>query len=203
MDPFDIWVTYVRMKLHFRSQMEYFRYDGVVNTLTIDAYRKRKDRGLFERIYKKYGDESKQFLLSSFVGLKHNPADLYVYDMLDDTHYEEQWARFRRVSSSLSRTLRHDLIKCLRKAKTLKSAMRPDNGVPILLRMVASYDINIETYVMLNKVIPINETYKRKFEIDPRVQKICSTADSYAPFVQVDEDAIKQIIRDTSAIEKC
>lgn len=202
MNPYDVWVTYLRLKLHFQSKMDYFKYNHS-STWPIDAFQKRKDRQLFERICKKYGDDSKRFLLSAFVALKTNPADLYIHEVLDDSHYDEQWIRFQAAEASLSRTLKQDLTLCLRKTPdgSLKTAMRPDNGIPMILRRTANYDVNIETYVMLNKVIPINETYKRKFEIDPRVQKICSTADSYAPFVQVDENAIKQIIRETSATE--
>lgn len=204
MKPYDVWVTYLRLKLHFQSQVGYFDYDGALKTLSLDAYQKRKDRQLFERISKKYGDDSKRFLLSTFVALKTNPSDLYIHEILDDPHYDEQWVRFQKVEASLSRALRMDLTTCLRKTSdgSLKTAMRPDNDIPMLLRRTATYDLNIESYVMINKVIPINETYRKTFNIDPRVQKICTTASSYAPFVQVDTDVVKRIIKEVSESEK-
>lgn len=203
MNPYDVWVTYLRLKLHFQSKMGYFDYDVAPKTLSIDAYQKRTDRQLFERIYKKYGDDSKRFLLSAFVALKTNPADLYVHEILDDPHYDEQWIRFQAAEASLSRTLKQDLTACLRKTPdgSLKTAMRPDNGIPMILRRTANYEFNIESYVLINMVIPINETYRKTFAIDPRVQKICTTASSYAPFLQFDGGVVKRIIKDVSEVE--
>lgn len=202
--PFDVWIMYLRLKLHFSGTLGYFDYDGAPKGMSIDAYRKRHDRHFFERIWEEYGTDSKRFLLSSFVALKRSPSELYVHEMLEDVHYEEQWKRFQKVENGLSKSFQTDLQKLIRKdkQKSLKNCIRPaGSSLPLLLRRVHSFDFNIESYVILNKVVKVNGLYQKEYTIDPRTGRLCSIAESYAPFIQIDERKVKQIIQEVSELE--
>lgn len=197
--PFSVWKMYLLLKLHFKGNMDYFRYNGESKSLSIDAFTTRKDRQFFERIHKKYKDDSKKFLLSCFVSLKRNPGDLYVHEMLDDEQYEEQWKRFQKVEVSLSRTFREDLVKLIRKSSTkdLKETLRAEENTPsLLLKQMFVGSFNIESYVILNKIVPVNQRYKTLFPYDPRVQNITNVCQFYDPFVNVDTEQSKQILRE-------
>lgn len=202
--PVSIWRMYLALKLHFKGNMDYFKYGGKANTLSVDAFLKRKDRGLFERIYKRHKGDSKRFLLSCFVSLKRNPQDLYIHEMLDDEHYEESWKRFLRVESSLSNTFKTDILALLRKTKDgcIKTAIKPEQDMPQLLRMLFMGSINVETYVMLNKIVPFNELYRKTYPYDPRVQILCTVCKYYDPFLNIDLCQVKKILSELSEQEK-
>lgn len=202
--PVAIWRTYLSLKLHFKGNMDYFKYGGKTESLTLDAFLKRKDRGFFERIHKRYKEDYKRFLLSCFVSLKRNPGDLYVHEMLDDEHYEESWKRFLRVESSLSNTFKTDLLNLLRKTKDgcVKTSIRPTEEMPVLLKMVFVGSFNIESYVILNKIVPFNELYRNEYPYDPRVQILCNVCKYYDPFLNVDLQQVQTILKDLSEQER-
>lgn len=202
--PFDVWVMYLRLKLHFKCQAEYFDY-SIIPNFTRDAYLNRRDRRFFERIWDKYGKDSHRFMLSCFVGLKVTPGDMYVHTMLDDPHYEKMWTRYQSVEDSLINQFRKDLTQLIRKdkSKSLKNAIRKDDKrLPFLLRRVLTYDFAIESYVILNSVLPVNDLYSRDYEMDPRVSRVCRTAERYAPFIRISESLVKQTLKEICALEQ-
>lgn len=193
---------YVSLKLHFKGTMDYFKYGGNSNSLSLDAFINRKDRHFFERIYNTHKEDSKRFLLSSFVSLKRNPSDLYVHEILEDEHYEKSWRRFQRVESVLSLTFREDLTKLVRMAGgDLKKAIRCDGGMSLVLKNMFNGTMNIESYVILNKIVDVNKVYVKEYPYDPRVNILNSVCLGYDPFVQVDLNMVKQIIKDVVSME--
>ena len=202
--PFDVWVMYLRLKLHFQGTMGYFDYSGTVKSLTRDAYLVRKDRKFFERMFELYGSDSDRFMLSCFVGLKHQVSELYIYTMLDDTHYEKMWRRFQKVEGSLIEAFRTDLIALLRNdtEHSLKHAIRTeDTRLPLILRRALRYDFGIESYVILNTVVPVNELYLKDYELDPRVGRLCSVAEMYKGFIRIPCELVRKTIKEVCLIE--
>lgn len=201
--PYDVWVFYLRMKLHFRGQVDYFQHN-LSQRFSRDAFCLRRDRVFFERLWEEHRQDSGRFMLSCFVGLKQTSGDIYVRDMLDDEHYQGQWKRFQKAEESLLGSFKNDLMMLLRREPdhTLKSAIKTtDKRLPLLIRRLLTYDFGIESYVILNKVVPVNGLYMKNYELDPRVSRVCSTASRYAPFINIPDDLVKQTIREVSKLE--
>lgn len=64
---FEVYKAYLALKSHFnQSDYDYIKYNGNVSA-SIDSFKRRKDRWHFEKISKKYGSRSFEFLLSNLI----------------------------------------------------------------------------------------------------------------------------------------
>ena len=69
MEPIDVYLMYCAMKAHFhKSNYDYVKYKGKTR-ISRDTFYKRKDRGFFVRLSRKYKSEEeiKNYFLSNFI----------------------------------------------------------------------------------------------------------------------------------------
>lgn len=203
--PYDVWKTFVRLKLHFSGTLDYRNYSGNLTArLTRDAYLKRRDRRLFERLLEEYGSDVNRYMLSCFVGMKQAPSEIVSATIVDTSIYGESWKRFQKVEGNILETFRQDLRETIRRdpTKTLKGAIRSnDKRLPLLLRRVLTYDFNIESFICLNRVVPVNSVYERIYDLDPRVSRLMTISNSYDTFVKIESEVIRDSIREISKME--
>ena len=85
---FDVYKTYLAVKLHFTTDTyDYYKYGGKVNA-TLDSFTKRKDRYFFHKLSTRYGkDDILDFFVSNFLSdskkwignlLQNDGRDVYV-----------------------------------------------------------------------------------------------------------------------------
>ena len=68
MEGFDVFKTYLALKLHFTSKTyDYHKYEGKV-TAKLDTFTKRNDRYFFYKLSKKYkASEIEDFFVANFI----------------------------------------------------------------------------------------------------------------------------------------
>ena len=75
-DPFESYMLYNALKLHFESSYDAVKYNFKSN-VTPSSFFKRKDKYFFAKLAKKYNGELKDFYISQFIN-----TEKYVGDMI-------------------------------------------------------------------------------------------------------------------------
>jgi hypothetical protein len=76
-----------------------------------------------------------------------------------------------------------------------KSAIE-EEGHPLIFKMLMSGEINLETVVIMEKLIPFVDKYKDDFVLD----ELCLLVSKYKPFVRIDKQSVME--KHLNAIQK-
>ena len=150
-DGFDVFKTYLAIKLHFTTDnYDYFDYGGKVNC-KLDTFTKRNDRYFFHKLSKQYD--------------KYNIVDFFVANFLDN---DKKWVgnllekdcktiylNYRRYSDSVNYHFRGDCTNI--NTDFVGHSLSFDDGLsdvrgqhPRLLKLLLSKKVNFQTMVILN-----------------------------------------------------
>ena len=150
-DGFDVFKTYLAIKLHFTTaNYDYFDYGGKVNC-KLDTFTKRNDRYFFHKLSKQYD--------------KYNIVDFFVANFLDN---DKKWVgnllekdgktiylNYRKYSDSVNYHFRGDCTNI--NTDFVSHSLSFDDGLsavrgqhPRLLKLLLSKKINFQTMVILN-----------------------------------------------------
>ena len=67
MTDFEVYRTYLAIKLHFTSDYDYVKYGGKLNA-SVQSYQKRKDQFFFKKLSRVYNKEQvEHFFVSNFI----------------------------------------------------------------------------------------------------------------------------------------
>lgn len=158
MDSFKAYKYFMAVKLHFTSEKyDIFEKNGRVSG-SKETFSKRNDRGLFEKLSKKFDTDQDliQFFVSNFAYGNKN----VIYSKESDDYYEIWKARkesrtefFRNDLSNIYNHLERNRLK----GDALYSI---EDGVPVLLNMYIGGHIQLETMVILQDL----EDYLQKWD---------------------------------------
>ena len=81
-DPFESYMLYNALKLHFESSYDAVKYNFKSN-VTPSSFFKRKDKYFFAKLAKKYNGELKDFYISQFINTEKYVGDM-IYGTDDD-----------------------------------------------------------------------------------------------------------------------
>lgn len=150
-DGFDVFKTYLAIKLHFTTDnYDYFDYGGKVNC-KLDTFTKRNDRYFFHKLSKQYD--------------KYDIVDFFVANFLDN---DKKWVgnllekdgktiylNYRKYSDSVNYHFRGDCTNI--NADFVSHSFSFDDGLsavrgqhPRLLKLLLSKKVNFQTMVILN-----------------------------------------------------
>jgi len=169
MNPYEAFVIYNNIKLHFTSSYDYVRFNGKSPSTSIEIYKKVKSKYHYEKFSKKYPDSFRNYCIASFL----NFTPKWIKDIDTD---ESLWyySTLERNISNLGLTLRNDLIK--NEGKTFKEVI---NNYDCLK------EFSNETLVILNHIVPICKKYE------------LSKIEKYSKFFRFDDlDEYKKIIKE-------
>lgn len=147
MGGFKAFKYFQAIKLHFTSERyDVFEMNGRV-TGTRASFEKRNDRGLFEKLAKKFDTDREliQFLAANFAYGHRN----VVYSVESDEYYK-LWMRRKESITQVFKNDLNSIISHLEKSNISGEALFSiENGMPELLNMYIGGHVSLETMVIL------------------------------------------------------
>ena len=184
MTDYEAYQNYLALKLHFGGEYDYFKYNGKVSA-TLEAFERRKDKYKFIRLSNKLSDpQILDYYLANFKVGKEWIGDFN----------QKNWTEHKKVIQSLQYCYENDLEKLLTTAENFDILFRCDNGNhPKLIKAYLGKKINLETIIILEKVLQFRERFDKEISetfIWPKVSRLIN---KYEPFMKVSTRRFKMI----------
>ena len=156
MNGFEVYKTYLAIKLHFTSKdqsYDFHKHNGRT-TARLETFTKRRDRYYFHRLSKSYDNKSiVDYFLSNFV----SNTNLWVGDIIGkagDEHYK-QWSK---KIEALHYYYEQDIDYIIEKMTTKNIKFNDlflsvDGQHPPIVKMFLSKKINFETLIILDDIL--------------------------------------------------
>ena len=198
MHGFDVYRTYLAMKLHFGSnKFDFFQYDGKVNAKET-TYQNRNDFYFFETIARKYTEtEIKEFMLASFVEAS-DPTKVWIGDIKRGG--KDCWLVWAKRQQSLTYIVEQDLdvlVKQLEEdGNTFNNLFETMGGHPPLLRLHIKRRISLETLVIFDMVLKYMKRWDEELR-DPLWEQLSFKIKKYKPFLSINSQKYKQLMKNT------
>lgn len=192
MSPFETYKTYLSVKSHFNNpKYDYFKYHKKTRA-SLNTFNKRRDRYWFEKMSRKYSDdEIVQYLVSNFVA-SNNPQNLWIGELIGSG--EKVYLEWQKRQQSLKYIFKEQSNE-LFSDSSLKYVLDCSKGHPPLIKKYLSGNISPETIVIYNKIFGFVSNFNRKL-LDPVWEIISLKINKYDPFINIDINNYKQILRE-------
>ena len=184
MTDYEAYTTYLALKLHFTSNYDFFKYNGKVSA-SPESFKKRKEKFQFVKLVKKLSDDQ--------------IVDYFVANIIRDNTWigqfnQKNWLEHKKVNEALEYNYVNDLEKLLTNLKDFDILFNCDKGNhPKLLKAYLGKKINLETMVILNKLLNFVDTFDKEIVetyIWPAVSLLIK---KYDPFVKVNTRQFRMI----------
>ena len=179
MEPIDTYLMYCAMKAHFgKSNYDFVKYKGKTR-ISRDTFYKRKDRGFFVRLSKKYKSEEeiKNYFLSNFVKDRKG----YVANFSDENY--ESWKLKRSSFFDMFVVEMQPLVKDFEPLFEVKK-----HNHPKLLKEFLGGRVSIETLVILDELVSYVDKLLGDDVIWPDLKKFMN---DYKRFLTIDKNKYK------------
>jgi len=145
-DPFESYMLYNALKLHFESSYDAVKYNFKSN-VTPSSFFKRKDKYFFAKLAKKYNGELKDFYISQFIN-----TEKYVGDMMDE-EADQNYKDYKRIQESIHRVFSIDINRLTEENVPFDYLFKAsDNAHPLVVKLWLREEISLETVVILNAI---------------------------------------------------
>lgn len=196
MHGFDVYRTYLAMKLHFGSdKFDFFQYDGKVNAKET-TYHDRKDFYFFETIARKYNtQEIKEFMLASFVEAE-DPTKVWIGDIKRTG--KDCWLVWAKRQQSLSYLVEQDLDvldKQLEEVSNFNSLFETVGRHPPLLKLYIQRRISLETLIIFDMILGFIPDWDKKLK-DPLWEQLSFKIKKYKPFLSIPTNKYRMMMQD-------
>ena len=197
MHGFDVYRTYLAMKLHFSNdKFDFFQYDGKVNAKE-ETYQQRNDFYFFETVARKYdSQEIKEYMLASFVEAE-NPTKVWIGDIKSTG--KDRWLVWAKRQQSLAYIVEQDFDTMAEymatQEITFNDLFKTLGGHPPLLRLYIKRRINLETLVVLDMVLGYVRIWNERLG-DPLWELLSFKIKKYKPFLSIPSSKYKLLMRD-------
>ena len=176
MTDYEAYQNYLALKLHFGGEYDFFKYNGKVSA-TLEAFGKRKDKFKFVRLSNKLSDpQILDYYLANFKVGKEWIGDFS----------QKNWTEHKKVNQSLQYCYENDIEKLLTTSENFDIIFKCDNGNhPKLIKAYLGKKINLETLIILEKVLQFREIFDKEITetfIWPKVSRLIN---KYEPFIKV------------------
>ena len=185
MNEMEAYQLYLALKLHFTSDnYDYFKYNGKVSA-SVKSFDKRKDKYHFKRLTRKY-DESTilNYYIANFI-----EGNKWLGNMNEDTYI-----KWKARVESLEYIFKNDVEKLLTNAENFDILFRCDNGNhPKLIKAYLGKKINLETLIILEKVLQFREIFDKEITETFIWPKVSRLIDKYEPFMKISARRFRMI----------
>lgn len=181
--PFDVYKSYIALKMHFTTNYDYFKYNGKVKVDSA-SFETRKDKYFFYKLSKKR--DWFNFLLSNMID-----GRLWVGDMLSPAG-EQSYADWAKRTQSLSYVFENELDRL--DDKFNNNFLVEDNQHPKALRLLLRKQISYETLIILNSLAGVFSHWDKKIPDDVMWKEVKSKAEKYKGFLSYDKDKMSKIV---------
>ena len=192
MTPFDVYKSYLAFKNHFiKKNYNYFKYCGK-SRASIDSFYKRKDRFFFERMSRQKNDEEiKAYFVANF-SESFDPSQLWIGEIIRNG--EDIYNNWLKKSQSLSYMFKEQSEELFSEYK-LNDLFDCSKGHPPILKKFLSGKIILETLVIYDMIFLFVNDLDNKL-IDPVWETVSLKIKKYQPFLNINVDKYKQIIKE-------
>jgi hypothetical protein len=179
MEAIDTYLMYCALKAHFgKTDYDFVTYHGKTR-IKRDSFYKRKDRGFFVKISKKYKTEEnvKNYFVSNFI----KDSKGYVSNFSDENY--EEW-KDKRANFYNQFTLEiGPFVKNFNPIFFIK-----DDEHPILLKEYLGKRVSLETLIILDELVEFTKTWNKKLSEDYIWQDIKKLMNNYKRFLTLDKN---------------
>ena len=185
MSGYYTYVTYMALKQHFTTdKYDFIKYDGKIRT-NVNTYEKRKDRFFFDKLSKKRDCEN--IMLSNMIV---NPK-IWVGDLLSP-EANDIYINWLRRQESLTYIVSNNMDELNDNFDS--NFIVKDGQYPVVINKQLKSEIEIETFVILTKLVGCLEYWDRKISDTifwPTIRRLIV---KYEPFIQYDLEKIRKIV---------
>ena len=156
MEPIDVYLMYCAMKAHFsKNDYDFFTYKGK-SRVPRNSFYKRKDRGFFVKLSRKYSEEDlKNYLVANFIMDRRG----YVANFNDENY--EQWKEKRSNFYNIFTNEIRPLVKNFNPLFEVKKSEHP-----ILLKEYLGKRLSLETLIILDDLVKFSNTWDNRMSED-------------------------------------
>ena len=195
MNGFEVYKTYLAIKLHFTSKgqsYDFHKHNGRT-TARLETFTKRRDRYYFHKLSKSYNDSSiVNYFLSNFV----SNTNLWVGDIIGktgDDHYKE-WSK---KLEALHYYYEQDIDYILERKIEFDDIFTSKNGQhPPILKMFLARRINFETLIILDDILSFSKQLNKNISEKVLWPKMYDRMIRYKPFLTYNVTKYKKTLRD-------
>ena len=192
MMPADAYRCYLSMKNHFtKDKYDYHKYRGKVRA-TNESFYKRKDRFWFEKLARNKSDqEVVDFFVSNFITCT-DPSKLWIGELIKDG--EGRYVEWKKRNQSLSYIFKEETESVFSNGNFDSMFAIDGTRHPQILKEYLRKNISIETLVILNQILGFKENFDSHLK-DPVWESVSMRIKKYSPFLNIDVQRYKQILK--------
>jgi hypothetical protein len=196
--PFEAYEKYIALKLHFSTdRYNYFTFDGKIK-ISRDSFEKRNDKPFFYRLAKKYKtEEIEQYLVANFLD---NPEN-WVGDIIavegDDVLKSHQ-KKIQSLTYNFKQDVTHLHEFSTAWFNSFDCVFVAVRGMhPVILDMALQKEINIETFIIINKILNFFPKFDKKIKVKLIWDEFKNKSLKYEPFLKnIDKKEFKNIMKE-------
>ena len=204
LQTFKAWKAYMAIRLHFTGEYDYFKYKGTSTWGTIASMEKyfskfearsisAAQRTIFWNLGQAFKDRKDLvfFFLSQFTNDRTYPS------VFESDLYEEYKERMNNFHFHLKRDV-EEIVKYMKEYdKTFDELFVAEQiNHPAILKLGLSRTISVETFTTLDIILNFLPQMEKKL-VDPASKDFIKLVRSYKPFLSMDVEKEKKIIKDT------
>ena len=178
MEPIDVYLMYCAMKAHFsKNDYDFFTYKGK-SRVPRNSFYKRKDRGFFVKLSRKYSEEDlKNYLVANFIMDRRG----YVANFNDENY--EQWKEKRSNFYNIFTDEIRPLVKNFNPLFEVKNSEHP-----ILLKEYLGKRLSLETLIVLDELVKFSKTWDNRMAEDYIWYDLKKLMINYKRFLTIDKN---------------
>jgi hypothetical protein len=190
----EAYKTYLAIRNHFKTDYDYFKYNGKLK-ITQESFLKRRDKFFFAKLERKY---KKKELVYFFAANFIKDENMWSGSLVG-AESEKVYLEWLKYAESLKYNFRLDCEK-LQNELEMKDQKFNDlftinnNSHPILLSKLLGGHISIETFSIMDIVLNFTARWNKVID-DFSYDNVKLKVAKYKPFLPVDKDVYKEIMR--------
>ena len=178
MEPIDVYLMYCAMKAHFsKNDYDFFTYKGK-SRVPRNSFYKRKDRGFFVKLSRKYSEEDlKNYLVANFIIDRRG----YIANFSNENY--EQWKEKRNNFYNMFTDEIRPLVKNFNPLFEVKNSEHPN-----LLKEYLGKRVSLETLIILDDLVNFSKTWDNRMAEDYIWFDLKKLMNNYKRFLTIDKN---------------
>ena len=190
MDGFEVYKTYLALKLHFsKDNYNFFTFNGK-SRASLKSFENRKDKYFFKKLGTKYNEkEIVNFLLSHFL----KDSNCWIGNI--SVNKSKTYSEWKNKIQSMSFVFQEEMDKLSDIEENFDKLFKVYDGKhPIILKEYLAGNVSLESMVILQKSINYLPYFSQKISdpiVWPEIKKMII---KYEPFLTLDQTKYKRIL---------
>lgn len=193
MDGFEVYKTYLALKLHFsKDNYNFFTFNGK-SRASLKSFENRKDKYFFKKLGTKYNEkEIVNFLLSHFL----KDSNCWIGNI--SVNKSKTYSEWKNKIQSMSFVFQEEMDKLSDIEENFDTLFKVYDGKhPIIFKEYLAGNVSLESMVILQKSINYLPYFSQKISdpiVWPEIKKMII---KYEPFLTLDQTKYKRILLKT------